>query len=148
MLRRRRKALGAVPLGEAVRAVAECPCARHHESLAASLGAADELLLRVIGGEPASVEAGQPTVGVGSSVQVATAIAPNGRSFLHAFVDHEAARARSPEGRFVGVAPQVAFRMAVADGNEGLLVTATEADEVIVTADGITRLLADEPAGT
>ncbi len=147
MLGRRKKALDPVPLGDAVREVAACPCARHHESLVAALCAADELILRVTDSSQTMPDyGGRHVVGEGEQIQVATAVAPNGRSFLHAFCDLEAASGRFPEARFVGVAPQAAFRMSTSNGNAGLLVSAAGPDDVMVTADGIARLLA--PDGT
>jgi len=123
--------------------VASCPCPRHHESLAASLAAADELLLQVTSSTGTlPEEGGLHVVAEGEEIQVATAVAPNGRSFLLAFTDLEAAAARSPGACYVGMAPQAAFRISVADGNEGLLVSAPGGDEVLVTADGVARLLA------
>jgi len=131
-----------VPLGDAVRNVAACPCARHHESLAAALAAAEELILQVTSSsEEVPPQGAHEVAGLAEEIHVATAIAPSGRRFLHVFTDLEAAGARSPEASFVSVAPAVAFRMSVADGNEGLLVSAVGGDEVIVTADGIARLL-------
>jgi len=132
-------------LGDAVRGAAACPCASHHESLAAALTAADELILQVTSSSaPLPEEGGRHVVGEGEEIQVATAIAPNGRTFLHVFTDLEAASARSPGGCFVGVGPPTALRMAVADGKEGLLVSAPGDDDVIVTAEGVGRLLGEE----
>jgi len=128
-----------------VGSAASCPCASHHESLAAALAAAGELILVVTSSsEPLPGHGGRHEVGEGEEIQVATAIAPNGRSFLHVFTDVDAVAARSPEACFVGVAPPAAFRMAVADGNEGLLVSAPEGEDVIVTAEGVARLLDDD----
>ncbi len=137
MLGRRRKP-PLVPLADAVREVAACPCAAHQDSLAASLAAAEELVLRVMG-DPAD-DAVDVTA---DEVQVATAIAPNGRTFLHAFTDVEAAEVKYPGGSFVGVATQTALRMSLSNGNEGLLVTAAGPDDpwAAVTADGVVRLL-------
>lgn len=140
MLGRRRKgAPEPVPLDVAVREVAACPCPRHHEGLAAALRAADELILRVVDGAP-------PAQGA-AEVQVATAVAPNGSSFLHAFSDLESASARFPGASFVGVAPEAAFRMSILNGNQGLLVSTSGDDDpwAAVTVDGIARLLGLEP---
>ena len=142
MLGRKRKAPPEpVPLGDAVRDVAACPCPRHHESLADALGAADQLILRLVGDPgPTDVSAGSVE---GGEIQVATAVAPNGSSFLHAFSDIEAASARFPDARFVGVAPEDAFRLSILNGNQGLLVSTSGEDDpwAAVTVDGIARLL-------
>jgi len=128
-----------MPLDEAIRCVAVCPCARHQDSFVAALSAADELILRVM--EP--VGPGPKDAEESDGIQVATAVGPDGRSFLHAFADIEAAQATYPDGSFIGVAAQAAYRMSLANGNEGLLVTATGADDAwaAVTADGIAKLI-------
>jgi hypothetical protein len=136
-----------VPLGQAAREVAACPCAGHHANLASALAAADELILRVVASSAPLPEAGgRHVVGEGEEIQVGTAIAPNGRSFLHVFSDVEAASARYPLASFVGVAPGAAFRMALADGNEGILLSAG-GDDVVVTSEGVARLRGDAPPG-
>jgi len=128
-----------VPLDEAVRGVAACPCARHQESFVAALAAVDELILRLM--DPVgSVTEG---VGEGGDIHVATAIGPDGRSFLHAYTNLEAAQASCPGGTFITVGAQSAFRMAVAHGNQGLLVTATGSGDAwaAVTAEGLSTLI-------
>lgn len=134
--RRRRAALAPVSLGGAVRAVAACPCGLHHEGLATALRAADELIIRV-------VDPGDPGLTEGDEIQIATAVAPNGSSFLHAFTDREAAQARFPEARLVGVTPETAYRMSITNGNQGLLLSTSGDDEpwAALTVDGIARLL-------
>lgn len=132
-------------LGDAVRDVAGCPCARHHESLVAALGAADELVLRVVEStRPLPERGGRHVVAEGEEIQAATAVAPNGRSFLLVFPDLEAGMARYPDAAFVGVSASAGFRMAVTNGNEGMLVSAEGAEDVIVTAEGIGRLTAPD----
>lgn len=140
---RRRRPPPPGSLGDAVRDVAGCPCATHHEYFVAALAAAEELILRVTessGGLSGS--GGRHVVAEGEEIQAATTIAPNGRSFLLVFSDLEAGLARFPQASFVGVPPTAAFRMAVTNGNEGLVVSAVGADDVIVTADGLARLTA------
>lgn len=140
MLRRKRKPAPVVPLGDAVLGVAACPCNLHQESFVASLAATDELILRVMDESDPDVEsalAGDDLIGV------ATAIAPDGTSFLQAFTDRGAAEATYPGARFVAVPPERAFRLALANDTSGLLVRAGEtgAAWAAVTADGLTRLL-------
>lgn len=128
-----------MPLDEAVRGVAACPCDRHQDSFVAALSAVDELILRIM--DPAGPA--PKVAGEGDDVQVATAVGPDGRSFLHAFTDVEAAQAIYPDGSFIGVAAQSAFRMSLSNGNDGLLVTAGADDAwAAVTADGVTKLIA------
>jgi len=106
--------------------------------------AADELILQVTASsEPLPEHGGRHVVAEGEEIQVATAIAPNGRTFLLVFTGMDAASARSPGGCFVGVGPQTVLRMGVADGKEGLLVSSSGDDEVIVTAEGVSRLLGE-----
>ena len=130
-----------MPLGDAVRAVADCPCAKHHESFVAALAAADELILRVTESTGRLPEGGgRHVVAEGEEIQAATVVAPNGRSFLLVFTDLAAGLARFPEASFVGVPARSALRMAVTNGNDGLVVSAEGADDVIVTTDGIALL--------
>ncbi len=106
--------------------------------------AADELILRVTASSgPLPAHGGRHVVSEGEEIQVATAVAPNGRTFLHVFTDLDAAAARAPAGSFVGVGPKAALRMGVADGKEGLLVSSSGDNEVIVTAEGVSRLLGE-----
>jgi hypothetical protein len=128
-----------MPLDEAVRGVAACPCYRHQDSFVAALGETDELVLRLTG----------PTAPIDDGEILTVGTATNeGRSFLHAFTDMDAARATFPEASFKAVKAQVAFRMALSGGNEGLLVTAGGGEDAwaAVTADGVVRLI-DEPPG-
>jgi hypothetical protein len=131
LLRPKRRALPTVPLGDAVRGVAECPCKTHQGALIQSLEATPELILRVL-------EVGLED----EEVQVATAVSPDGKRFLHAFADRTTATEAHPEDTFIAVPAQRAFRMALANGNEGILITAGGGDAwTAVTADGVTRLL-------
>ncbi len=142
MLPRRRKEPPFPPmaLDEAVRGVAACPCARHQDSFVAALGATDELVLRLTG-PAASADDGE-ILTVGTAVN-------DGRSFLHAFPNVEVAEAAFPDASFKSVDAQVAFRMALSGGNEGLLVTAGGDDAwAAVTADGVVRLIDAEPPPT
>lgn len=139
MLRRKRtRPVPVVPLAEAVRGVAACPCALHQDSFVASLAAADQLYLRVM--DPAD----DRDVADDDQVEVATAVNADGTTFLYSFTDLVAAQASNPGARFVDVQPRTAFRMSVSNGNQGLLVTTAGPDDswAAVTADGIARLLA------
>ena len=133
-----------VPLDVAVRGVAACPCARHQDSFVASLAAVDQLLLQVTESSvvlPAG--GGEHVVAQGEEIKVATAVADDGRTFLQSYTDLDAAQGRHPSSWFVSVPAQTAFRMAVSAGNEGLLVTASGADDAwaAVTAEGVVRLM-------
>lgn len=133
-----------MPLDEAVQGVAACPCARHQDGFVASLAAVDELVLQVTESSvPLPSGGGAHVVAEGEEIKVATAVNPDGRSFLQTYTDLAAGRARHPDAWFVSVGAQVAFRMALSNGNEGLLVTASEADDAwaAVTADGVVRLM-------
>ena len=136
--RKRNRPAPVVPLTDAVRGVAACPCAMHQESFVASLSAAPQLYLRVM--DP-SVEgrAGD------DQVEVATAVNDDGSTFLYSFTDLAAAEASNPGARFIAVERRAALRMSVTNGNQGLLVTTAGPDDswAAVTADGITRLLAE-----
>ena len=150
MLRRRRQEalppLPPMPLDEAVRGVAACPCLRHQNGFVAALGAADDLLLQVTESSvPLPPGGGAHVVAEDEEVKVATAVDPDGRSFLQTYTDLEAGRARHPDAWFVSIAAPAVFRMAVSNGNEGLLVTASGADDAwaAVTADGVARLMTD-----
>lgn len=142
MLRRRRKEtplppFPPMPLDEAVRGVAVCPCIRHQAAFVAALEAADELVVRLTGDPVRESE--------GEILTVGTAVNED-RSFLHAFTDEGAARAAFPDGSFRALPAQTVYRMALSGGNEGLLVTAGGDDAwAAVTADGVVRLLAAEP---
>lgn len=142
MLRRKRKPAPVVPLGEAVVGVAACPCNLHQDSFVVSLAAAGELILRVMDEADPDVEV---ALGGDEEVPVATAVAPDGKSFLQAFTDRAAAAATYPGARFVAVPPERAFRLALSNGTSGLLVRAGETGNAwaAVTADGLTRLLDD-----
>ena len=146
MLRRKRKGPApVVPLVDAVRGVAACPCGLHQDSFVASLAAADRVYLRLM--DPAApVPADGEAEGLGDQVEVATAVDPQGVSFLYAFTDLEAAQGSNPDARFVSVAPEVAFHLALSNGNQGLLVTTAgpRDDWAAVTADGVARLLAGQ----
>ena len=140
--RKRAKKPEILPLDDAVRAVAGCPCPEHQEGFAIALGAADQVFLRVMG-SGATPDGTLDLAAAGEEIQVATAVAPNGRSFLQAFPDLDAARGKYPEGSFLAVAPKVALGMCLGNGNEGLLVTAAGPDDpwAALTADGVIRLL-------
>lgn len=137
--RKRNRPAPVVALADAVRGVAACPCAMHQESFVASLSAAPQLYLRLMdpasGGDPAAID----------RVEVATAVNNDGSTFLYSFTDLAAAEASNPGARFIPVDPHTAFRMSVANGNQGLLVTTAGPSDAwaAVTADGISRLLAD-----
>jgi hypothetical protein len=138
-----------VSLSDAVLGVAECPCATHQGSLVASLEAADQLILRVTESTSRLGEGGGVhVVGDGEEVKVATAVAPDGRSFLHAFTDLDAAQAAFSDAWFIGVAAQTAFRMAVSNGNQGIFISTNGGDDAwaAVTAEGIARLIKEPPA--
>ena len=140
--RKRAKKREALPLDDAVRAVADCPCPEHQEGFATALGAAGQVLLRVMG-PVATTDGTLDLAAAGEEIQLATAVAPNGRSFLQAFTDLDAAKAKYPDGSFLAVAPKVALGMCLGNGNEGLLVTAAGPDDpwAALTADGVVRLL-------
>jgi hypothetical protein len=138
--RKRNRPAPAVPLADAVRGVAACPCAMHQDSFVASLAAARQLYLRVM--EP-SVDADPPA---DDQLDVATAVNNDGSTFLYSFTDLAAAEASNPGARFIAVEPRAAFRMSITGGKQGLLVTTAGPDDswAAVTADGISRLLAGE----
>ena len=136
--RKRSRPAPVVPLADAVRGVAACPCAMHQESFVASLSAAAQLYLRVM---EASTEKG----GGGDQVEVATAVNEAGAAFLYSFTDRAAAEASNPGAHFIAVDVRTALRMSVTDGKQGLLVTTAGPDDswAALTADGVTRLLAE-----
>ncbi len=133
-----------VPLDEAIRGVAACPCARHQDGFVAALGSADELVLQVTESTvPLPAGGGAREVAEDEQIKVATAVDPDGRSFLQTYTDLAAGQALHPDAWFVRVGAQAAFRMALSNGNEGLLVTASGADDAwaAVTAEGVVRLM-------
>jgi hypothetical protein len=144
MLRRRRKdtplpPFPPMPLDEAVRGVAACPCIRHQAAFVAALEAAEELVVRLTG---------DPVLAPGGEVLTVGTALNEDRSFLHVFTDESAARAAFPDGAFRALPAQSVYRMALTGGNEGLLVTAGGDDAwAAVTADGVTRLL-EGPTGS
>ena len=143
--RRRPEAVVLVPLPDAVRGVAACPCDRHQNSFVAALAHVDELLLRVASSTgPLPADGGRYVVGEGEEIEVGTAVDAEGHSFLQAFTDLDAATAAHQGACFVGVDAQAAFRIAISRGNEGLLVTAGGEDDAwaAVSRDAIAWLVA------
>lgn len=144
MFGRTRSAPAPVSLSQAVRDVAENPGPEHQWTLVGALAKADALILMKV---PADApDSGDGTTGA-DNTDVATAVAPDGRSFLQAFTDVATAQAKFPTATFLSVAPEVAFRMSIANGNQGLLITGPGGDDcwAAVTAEGIAGLLNFEP---
>jgi hypothetical protein len=131
--------------------VAICPCTRHQDAFVAALRSAEQLFLYVTeAAVPVHGDGDLHMVEAGDEIKVASATAPDGRTFLQAYTDLETGRARFPDAPFISVDAQVAFRMSVSNDNAGLLLSTSGEDHpwAAVTAEGINELLTpDRPDG-
>jgi hypothetical protein len=107
--------------------VADCPCASHQEAFVRGIAHTQELIFQV---SSSNVE---PSPGVlqsqkGDEIRLVDVIAAEGRKFLLAFPDLDAARRHDASATFVGIGLDAAIGMVLGSDLDGILVDAVTAN--------------------
>lgn len=120
---------------EAIREVADCPCAKHQDAFLDALAGADELLFKAVDGP--SLE------GTDGDIHLAKVDA-HGQTFLLAFPDLDAGHRHDPNATIVGIGREEALRMVLDDpSTDGMLIVAATDNDAWAVAprDSIDNLL-------
>jgi hypothetical protein len=121
-------------LTEAIHQVADCPCNEHQGAFLAALAATDELIFLVISANVSLANGHRHQIGAGDQVLLQRASA-QGRSFLLAFPDLDAALRHNPKATYAGIGREQAIAMTLGDPElAGILIAATSHNDAWAAA--------------